>query len=48
VEKSHASSILQNLQRKKIIKPPMSKMLKKVDEDNEETNQMSVSEKSRE
>jgi len=35
-------------QCKKFCKPPMLKMLKKVDEDNEGTNQMSVSEKSRE
>jgi len=37
-------SILKNLQRKKLIKAPMSKMLKKVDEGNKGTNQMSVSE----
>jgi len=41
-------NILKNLQRKKVSKPPMSKMLKKVDEGNEGTNQMSMSENSRE
>jgi len=43
-----AYNILKNLQRKKVIKPPMSKTLKKIDGSNEETNQMSDSEKSRE
>jgi len=37
-------NILKNLQCKKVSKSPMSKMLKKVDEGNEGTNQMSVSE----
>jgi len=41
-----AYNILKNLQLKKVIKPPMSKTLKKVDEDNKGTNQMSMSEKS--
>jgi len=39
---------LKNLQRKEVSKPPMSNMLKKIDEGNERTNQMSVSEKNRE
>jgi len=41
------SRILKNLQREKVIKSPMSKTLKKVDERNKETNQMSESENSR-
>jgi len=36
------------MQHKKVSQPLMSKMLKKVDESNEGTNQMSVSEKIRE
>ena len=43
-----AYSILKNLQRNIVIKPPMSKTMKKVDKGNEETNQMSVSKNSRE
>jgi len=39
---------LKNPQRRKVSKPHISKMLKKVDEGNEGTNQMSVNEKSRE
>jgi len=37
-------SILKNLQYKKVSKSPMSKMLRKVDESNKGTNQISVSE----
>jgi len=37
-------NILKILQCKKVSKSPVSKMLKKIDEDNEGTNQMSVSE----
>jgi len=36
--------ILRNLQCRKVSKSPMLKILRKVDEDNEGTNQMSVSE----
>jgi len=41
-------NILKNLQRKNVTKAPMLETLKKVDESKKGTNQISVSEKSRE